>query len=89
MVDDPTINVEDFAKHYLANESNKTARKIIQQQIPHQKISGRIFLKKSAADAWRDSNTMTPATPDFDSMLRELSGKALARVLARRVKADS
>jgi hypothetical protein len=77
--DDPSIAVADFARDYLAGSSAKIARRIIEAEIPHQKLKGRILLKKSAADAWRDAQTITPALPDLKSLLDEIAARELAK----------
>jgi len=58
----------EFGKDYAGVTSAKTAKRIVmREQIPHFILNGRVLVKESDAQAWRESKIQT--APDILTFL--------------------
>jgi hypothetical protein len=73
-----SIGTAEFGRNY-GNCSAKTAKQIIEREIPFTRINGRVLVKQSDAEAWREAHTQTPESPSLKSLLRQISEKVLEK----------
>ena len=78
---DRNISDVEFARDFLGGKSAKTARRrILEDGIPCQRDHGRLLIRLSDAEAWREARVITPAAPN----LKTLVAGAVQRARERR-----
>lgn len=77
---DRSITDAEFAAEYLGGRSVKTARRTITaDRIPHFKVNGRLLIKVSDAEAWRESKRVATEAPTLKSIVAAIAAKTLKK----------
>ena len=65
---DRSLRMDEFGEMYAGGVCAKTAKRIVlREQIPHFILNGRVLVKESDAQAWRESKIQT--APDILTFL--------------------
>jgi hypothetical protein len=70
----------EFARIYLGGKSSKTGKRtVLGERIPYFVVNGKMYVKESDAERWRESKVITPEMGSLKDRVVAITARIRAR----------